>query len=34
MAQKVIVKLADDLDGGPADKTVPCGFDGTEPPMQ
>jgi Lsr2 len=28
MAQKVVVALADDLDGGPADETVQFGFDG------
>jgi nucleoid-associated protein Lsr2 len=30
MAQKVIVALEDDLDGGPADETVRFAFDGTE----
>ena len=29
MAQKVIVALEDDLDGGPADETVRFGLDGT-----
>ena len=29
MAQKVIVALEDDLDGGPADETVRFGFEGT-----
>ena len=30
MAQKVIVALEDDLDGGPADETVRFGFEGAE----
>jgi hypothetical protein len=29
MAQKVVVALEDDLDGGPADETVRFGFEGT-----
>jgi hypothetical protein len=29
MAQKIIVELEDDLDGGPADETVRFAFDGT-----
>jgi nucleoid-associated protein Lsr2 len=30
MAQKVVVALEDDLDGGPAEETVRFGFDGTD----
>lgn len=30
MAQKVLVALVDDLDGGPADETVRFGIDGAE----
>jgi hypothetical protein len=30
MAQKVIVALEDDLDGGPAEETVRFGFDGAD----
>ena len=30
MAQRIIVTLEDDLDGGPADQTVRFGLDGTE----
>jgi hypothetical protein len=29
MAQRVVVTLVDDLDGGPADETVTFGLDGT-----